>query len=138
MKKHIDGIHTYLLTLLAIGSLLAHAPAYSGDTKQFVDGAHFRLYYKSTTTPVPLNEIHTWLLHLYTRDGEPVDGAHFRVYGGMPAHRHGLPTQPRVSGFGDGHYWLQGLKFSMQGEWEVWFDIEAAGKTDRVMVELEL
>ena len=54
MKKHTDGIHTYLLTLLAIGSLLAHAPAYSGDTKQFVDGAHFRLYYKSTTTPVPV------------------------------------------------------------------------------------
>ena len=56
------------------------------------------------------------------------------VSGGMPAHDHGLPSRPRVTrALGDGAYLLEGLKFHMNGRWEVRLDIEVGGNTDAVV-----
>jgi len=57
----------------------------------------------------------------------------------MPAHGHGLPTQPRVSAdLGGGEYQLSGLKFNMAGEWVLVFDVQQEQQFDRISVNLQI
>jgi hypothetical protein len=98
-----------------------------------------RVWYTSTVEPPPVNELHTWILHVETAEGDPVEGAVITVAGDMPAHGHGLPTQPRVTDYlGNGDYLVEGMKFSMGGEWVMTFEIEASGGVDRVHFDLTL
>jgi len=92
----------------------------------------------SSLEPIDINQMHSWTLHI-TAEGVPVANAELAVEGGMPAHDHGLPTRPRVTmELGDGNYKLDGMRFHMQGDWEISIEIEAAGKTDTVVVMLTL
>jgi hypothetical protein len=85
-------------------------------------------------TPTPaVNQLHSWTVKLATPDGKPIKGAHFAVSGGMPQHYHGYPTQPRVTQeFKDGTYLLEGMKFSMNGWWELKLGIRAEPGPDQV------
>ena len=57
----------------------------------------------------------------------------------MPAHNHGLPTQPRVKAdLGAGHYRVEGMRFHMAGHWEIRVTIAAAGREDTVVIPLDL
>ena len=94
------------------------------------EGNYFRIRYESRITPLPLNQIHSWILHVETLDGKPVDNAMIVVSGGMPAHKHGLPTQPAVTGLGGGEYLVEGVKFTMTGLWEMEFLIQAVDASE--------
>jgi hypothetical protein len=99
----------------------------------------YRVSYHSKVEPIPLNRIHSWTLHLETADGHAVDDAQIAVYGGMPAHKHGFPTAPRVTqGLGNGDYRVEGLKFSMAGHWELWLNIRSGGQTDKAVINVVL
>jgi hypothetical protein len=68
-----------------------------------------------------------------------VEGATIAVDGGMPQHRHGMPTAPQVTEYlGEGRYRVEGLKFSMSGWWELRFDISSPAGTDKVTFNLVL
>jgi len=97
----------------------------------------FHVTYKSQVEPLPLNRIHSWVLHVETSDGKPVEKAVIKVDGGMPAHNHGLPTQPAVTEMGNGDYLVQGIKFSMNGHWELWFEIQSAGVIEKKKFEVD-
>lgn len=100
---------------------------------------HFRVSYRSRTEPIPLNRIHSWTLHLESATGDAVDDAQIAIYGGMPAHKHGFPTAPRVTqALGNGDYLVEGLKFSMSGHWELWLNIRAGGQTDKAVLNIML
>jgi hypothetical protein len=109
------------------------------STTRMSQQGHYRVSYQSLTEPIPLNRIHSWTLHLETADGEAVDDAQIAVYGGMPVHKHGFPTAPRVTqGLGNGDYRVEGLKFSMAGHWELWLNIRAGGQTDKAVIHVIL
>jgi hypothetical protein len=92
----------------------------------------------SSLEPIEINQMHSWTLHI-TADDEPVADAALTVEGGMPAHDHGLPTRPRITEeLGEGDYRLGGMRFHMQGDWEISIEIKAGGKTDTVVVMLTL
>lgn len=98
----------------------------------------YELSFESSLQPIEINQIHTWVLHITTA-GVPVLNAKLSVGGGMPAHDHGLPTRPRISEeLGNGDYRLEGMRFHMSGAWEVSIEIEANGKTDSVLIALQL
>lgn len=101
------------------------------------DNSHFRISYISKHKPIPLNQIHRWIVHVEDMDGQPVENATVSIDGGMPAHNHGLPTQPIATDIGNGDYLVEGIKFSMTGLWEMRFYIQTGTVTDRVMFELE-
>ena len=83
--------------------------------------------------------LHSWVLTVKTADGRPVDDARVAVDGGMPDHRHGLPTSPRMTEhLGNGRYRIEGVKFSMNGWWELRFDISAAAGSDSVTFNVVL
>jgi hypothetical protein len=57
----------------------------------------------------------------------------------MPEHDHGLPTAPAVTrNLGNGDYLVEGLRFHMNGYWELEFTITARGATDTVVIPLTL
>jgi sugar lactone lactonase YvrE len=61
-----------------------------------------------------------------------------RVDGSMPAHRHGMNTQPVVTPLGGGRYQVNGLLLHMLGRWEMYFDLTDAGITDRAQFDVVL
>jgi hypothetical protein len=83
--------------------------------------------------------MHTWTLHLEDKAGSPVENAEITVEGDMPAHGHGLPTEPRVTEYlGNGDYLVEGMQFQMGGEWYVEFTIAADGATDILRFDFRL
>ena len=134
--RSIPALHLFMLALLF--SVFSSHAENTQNTPNIHEGKHFRVAYQSSVEPLPLNRMHWWTLQISTLDGKPVEDATIHVYGGMPAHRHGLPTEPEASPTGGGEYIVKGLKFSMTGEWEVWFDITASGMNEKVMFKFEL
>jgi hypothetical protein len=91
----------------------------------------FRISYTSNVKPIPLNQIHSWTLHVETANGQPLENADISVDGGMPQHGHGLPTRPQVTeNLGGGDYLVEGMNFQMSGWWEVRFGIGAGDQSD--------
>jgi tetratricopeptide (TPR) repeat protein len=108
-------------------------------TLQLSDQGLYRASFRSTLEPVAINRMHSWVLHLETLEGHPVEAASIRVSGGMPEHNHGLPTVPRVtSDLGDGDYLVEGMKFQMNGWWVVTFTIKTTERSDDVTFNLAL
>jgi hypothetical protein len=99
----------------------------------------FRVSMRCNVDPVPLSRIHSWTLHLETPDGDAIDDAQIGVYGDMPAHRHGLPTRPKVTeNRGEGDYLIEGVKFTMPGRWQLILIITADGKRDKAKFNIDL
>lgn len=100
---------------------------------------HYRVRYTSKLDPIVINRIHAWTLHVETADGEPVLNADIAVVGGMPEHDHGLPTSPRMTqDLGDGDYLVEGMRFHMNGHWEITISIRAGDYRDDIVIPLEV
>lgn len=85
------------------------------------------------------DKVHSWLLTLKTATGTPVEYAAIDISGGMPGHRHGLPTSPQATDYlGKGRYRIDGLKFTMDGWWQVRIAVSAAAGTDTVVFDVVL
>jgi hypothetical protein len=122
--------------------MMGDQPAPSGldtSTERTSDAGMFMVSWSSDSGELPLNQIHTWTLHVETADGQPVEGATILVDGGMPQHGHGLPTNPQVTAdLGNGDYRVEGMRFQMLGFWEVRFTITANGQSDSITFDLVL
>lgn len=89
--------------------------------------------------PVKVGKLHAWRIRIETREGSPAAAAVVTVDGGMPQHRHGMPTRPRVTGEVEpGVYRVEGMKFSMGGWWEMKVQIAGGAGVDTVTFNLDL
>lgn len=129
IKRHLTKLSLVFILYFSVAENAAAEWKVSAATSY---SKHYHVSYQSKVAPLPLNRIHSWVLHVDTVDGKPVENANISVHGGMPAHKHGLPTQPQVSEIGNGDYLVEGLKFSMTGLWQLWFDIRKHDITDKV------
>lgn len=99
----------------------------------------YRVSLYSNHYPLPLGKIHSWTVHIETPDGKPLENAKIYIHGGMPAHRHGLPTKPRVKQYlGNGDYRIDGVKFSMAGRWEMRINIKETTRRDRAVYQIQM
>lgn len=106
-------------------------------TTQLSDQGTFNVSYSSSLTPIRINQIHAWTVHVETADGQLSDQVEIKVDGGMPQHGHGLPTQPEVTqDLGNSDFLVDGMKFNMPGWWTVTFHITADGQSDSVTFNL--
>jgi YtkA-like len=102
-------------------------------------GGLYRLTYSPSLAPIPINQLHTWMLHLETAQGQPINDATILVNGDMPQHGHGLPTKPVVTDkLGNGNYLVEGMKFQMAGWWVIDFAVTVNAKPDKVEFNLML
>ena len=115
-----------------LGATLLHMsqPAYASELV---------VTYSTPDGPPEINRMHSWILHVETDEGIPVEGAEIEVDGGMPLHDHGLPTRPRVTEeLGGGDYRLDGVRFHMTGYWELVVTIRREYSEEIVVVSLTL
>jgi hypothetical protein len=57
----------------------------------------------------------------------------------MPLHNHGLPTAPQMTtSLGNGSYRVEGMRFHMNGDWELLVTVDVAGRRDTVIIPLTL
>ena len=114
-----------ILVLLAV--VMCRQTSAAGESWLTRSG-YYRISYRSELSPIVINRIHAWIIHVESVDGEPVNGATISVTGGMPLHNHGLPTAPQMTAaLGNGDYRLDGLRFHMSGDWQLTVTIVAAG-----------
>jgi len=98
----------------------------------------YTVSFESSIEPIAINQIHDWTLSIST-DGDSVTGAALIISGGMPEHDHGMPTRPRMTAeLGEGKYVIEGMRFHMNGLWEVTIEISANGRRDTVVITLSL
>lgn len=111
----------------------------SSDQSWLTRSGYYRVSYSSQLNPVVINRIHRWIFHIETAEGAPVNDATVTVTGGMPEHDHGLPTNPRMTeSLGGGDYVLEGMRFHMNGLWELAVTVEADGRRDTVTIPLTI
>jgi hypothetical protein len=129
LKRWFSGTSPATLALAAL-LLPIPEPAHAGE---------FIVSYTTPDGPPEINRMHSWILYVESESGEPIEGAEIEVDGGMPAHDHGLPTQPRVTeDLGDGYYRLDGVRFHMNGYWEMVVTIRSDESEDTVVIPLTL
>jgi YtkA-like len=135
----------FAFAFVIVATLLAESTAGENQTDFVRSQVHisqsglFRMTYISKLDPIVINRIHSWVLHVETADGQPVESADITTVGGMPLHNHGLPTIPRMTqSLGNGDYLIEGMRFHMNGYWEIAITIDAGGKRDTVVIPLEL
>ena len=114
-------------------------PEVDTETAKLTVSGRYRVAFASTLEPLTINRMHAWVVKVTGADGVPVEDAELTVSGGMPAHDHGLPTAPRATAnLGGGHYLVEGMKFHMNGAWDVVMTVEASAGRDSVTWRLDL
>lgn len=100
---------------------------------------YYRVSFTSEVVPIEINRIHAWVMHVEDPDGQPVTGASITMTGGMPLHNHGLPTAPQMTAeLGGGDYRLEGVRFHMNGDWELTVTIDVDGRRDTLVIPLTI
>lgn len=106
---------------------------------QMSENGEYRFSLFTTDPTFPFKKIHNWIIHIENKEGKPVENAKIFVFGGMPEHRHGFPTKPRVKKYlGNGDYLVEGIKFTMPGRWEMQFNIKDHNKTSKSVFQIHL
>lgn len=59
-----------------------------------------------------------------------------RVDARMPEHRHGMNYRPRISAAGSGRFLAEGFLFHMPGRWQLVFDVERDGGSERLAADI--
>jgi hypothetical protein len=70
--------------------------------------------------------------------GQGAAPAGLRVDATMPEHRHGMNYRATVAPQGGGRYVAEGLLFHMPGRWQLLFDVETRGATERLTSDVVL
>lgn len=98
-----------------------------------------RVTLEPSISPIPLNQMHSWTVLLQTDSGEAISDAQIQVNGGMPAHDHGLATNPQITRYlGEGRYLLEGVRFHMPGEWLLRLEINHLQQLYRADITVNL
>lgn len=118
-------------------ALLASPSASAAINVSPVNG--ISLAVSSQVTPVPLNQMHSWVISLHNATGSAIENATITIDGGMPQHDHGLATKPQVTDYlGDGNYLIEGIRFHMPGAWLMQIQIEYNGQRYHSEASLQL
>jgi len=95
------------------------------------NAGNWKVTYSPTPDEMPLNEVFeliTWV----EGDGEIKS---LRVDAAMPAHGHGMMTNPVTILQADGSYKTTGMLLSMPGYWELYFDVDDGNTIERAQDE---
>ena len=125
---------TFLLAICSANAADDRLPDISGVTDK---GLQIEIY--SELSPLSINQIHSWHIRVMDRDAEVLVLEELNVYGGMPEHDHGLPTQPEVTTrLNNGDYLLEGVRFHMQGLWRLQIELIYEGVGDTAIIDFTL
>ncbi|MBL4581048.1 MAG: FixH family protein [Gammaproteobacteria bacterium] len=124
----------FLLVIFSANAADVPLPDLSGVTD---NGLKVEIY--SELSPLSINQIHSWHVRVLNSDDEVLELEQLSVFGGMPEHDHGLPTQPEVTTrLDNGDYLLEGVRFHMQGHWKLQIELQYSGVVDTAIIDFNL
>lgn len=102
-----------------------------------LESADVAVLYRTLPAPIEVNQ--PFLVEAIVCPAPPIgQAAGFKVDARMPEHRHGMNYRAHVSRRPDGVYVAEGMLFHMPGLWQLMFDVERGGKTERLMKDIDL
>lgn len=104
-------------------------PAFACNDGTRLESARFVVSYKAQAIEVA--QPFAVEVEVCPKPGQPA-AEELRVDAHMPAHRHGMNYAPTLEPLAPGRWRAEGLMFHMPGQWELVFEIHAAGAHDRV------
>ena len=115
---------------LASQALILEAPS---------EGGLYRIRTRPAELPLKLHQMHDWIVGIELIGGSSEIPTAVRFDGGMPSHRHGFVTRPRVTrNLGGGEFLVEGVKFHMPGDWILQITVESRGATDQTRFPLRV
>ncbi|MCB1463146.1 MAG: FixH family protein [Nitratireductor sp.] len=136
---HFQSLRLFLGVIFLVTPLMARAEIVDLPEAAMTANGLYRVELKAQDMKMGVGPIHVWIATVTDKDGNPVEGAKIAVDGGMAAHGHGLPTAPEMTQvMAPGVYKIDGVKFSMMGEWQLRLKIEAAAGTDNVEFQFKV
>ena len=138
------ALYRYTMKIFfALSFLFTFFPAKAADVRlpdlSGVTDKGFTIEIYSELSPLSINTMHSWHIRVLDRDDEILELEELNVFGGMPEHDHGLPTQPEVTmRLDNGDYLLEGVRFHMQGHWELQIEFQYAGVDDTAIIDFDL
>lgn len=108
--------------------------------KTLSNSGTYSVSYSCEPDPIPVNEFFSLEVAVVdSRDpSRPVGEVVVVADASMPAHRHGMNTQPEVRALGKGRFTVAGMLFHMPGHWELYFDITHDAVTERAQFDIDL
>jgi hypothetical protein len=110
--------------------------ALSGPTRT-IDGTRYIVVFQTLPQPVEVGTHFAVDFAVCPRASAEAPSA-VRVDANMPAHRHGMNYRPVVTAKSSGIFRADGLLFHMPGRWDLTFDVEGGGRTERLTSTLQL
>lgn len=113
----------------------SEAPAAESISEQGLEavsaGGRYRVGIRPEIGRASIGVLHAWVVEVSLPDGRAADVRELRFDGGMPQHGHGFETVPRVTArLGPAVFRVDGVRFSMAGDWAIRVDIAGAGGVD--------
>lgn len=109
------------------------------------DHGHFYVVATPKPNPIPFQQLFGLDVKVYksAQKKQLAKGVSLdQVRAVMPAHGHGMKTQPKITDHGDGTFAVQGMKFHMQGEgkdghWVVEMVLNQDGTIDQAKFDVQ-
>jgi len=104
----------------------------------------FTAAWRPLAPAVPVNELFDLEVRLYEGRGageetqKPLAGAKVQTSAWMPKHMHGMSRRPQVVETAPGRYLVRGMLLHMEGSWQLFIDVMAGGKSERVEFGLDI
>ncbi len=108
------------------------------STAQLSEEGAFYVMYSADPAPIPFNELFDLVVMVH--DGEDHSqmfmDADIDIEATMPAHEHGMNTEPTVTAQEDGSFLVEGMKFHMRSntpedKWQIHVDVTRDETTER-------
>jgi DNA-binding beta-propeller fold protein YncE len=110
-----------------------------GSGGDISNGATYVVTYTVDGGQIHLNKPFNMRVHvLQTRSKTPAESVELRVSATMPAHFHGMTTEPRITQEEKGTWRVDGMLLHMPGAWQISFDIYTNGMTERAESDVML
>ena len=110
--------------------------ALTGPTRT-IDGQRYVVVFRTIPEPVKVGTHFAVDFAVCPRAAAEAPSA-VRVDANMPAHRHGMNYRPVVTAKSGGLFRADGLLFHMPGRWDLTFDVDGGGRTERLTGTLQL
>lgn len=120
-----------LLALLAGAANAAEQVCGALAGARQVESERYSLAYRTQPAKLAVGQHFTVEMAVCPKGGEPAPEA-VRVDGFMPEHNHGMNYKAVVKAGAGGRYLADGMMFHMPGRWDLIFEVQGGGKTDRM------
>ena len=107
-------------------------------TELATDNGSYFVSYASDPSPLPYHDYFDLTISVHSADQSSlVADAQLAADAIMPAHGHGMNTEPVVTASGDGTFLVEGMLFHMQGYWQLIVDVDGPDGADSVTFEID-